>query len=70
MASRKATGGGCGVGGYATADARVAWHPVVPVELCLVGDNLLTSRHPEFIAAQAVITLRTLVERGMYGATT
>jgi iron complex outermembrane receptor protein len=34
---------------YVTLDARLAWRPVRDVELSVIGQNLLDSRHPEFL---------------------
>ena len=33
---------------YATADARISWHPMDPLELSLVGRSLLQGHHREF----------------------
>ena len=39
---------GAGIADYVTADARVAWKPLADLELSLVGQNLLQSKHREF----------------------
>ncbi len=37
------------IGSYVTLDARASWSPVPPLEVALVGRNLLESRHAEFL---------------------
>ncbi len=54
-----------GIDGYLTLDVRLAWRPMKDLELSLVGQNLLDSRHLEYI--QEAFTLPTGVERGVYG---
>ncbi|WP_150048116.1 TonB-dependent receptor plug domain-containing protein [Methylomonas rhizoryzae] len=49
---------------YVTLDLRAAWRPVPGLELSLVGQNLISSKHLEFV--QENLTLPTLVDRGMY----
>ncbi|UOA10069.1 TonB-dependent siderophore receptor [Methylobacter sp. S3L5C] len=53
------------VKGYATLDLRAAWHPIKDIELSLVGQNLLSPNHLEYIAENQ--TFPTLINRGMYG---
>jgi len=36
------------VGGYATADVRLGWHPTDHFELSFVGQNLFQPHHAEF----------------------
>jgi iron complex outermembrane receptor protein len=47
---------------YGEVDARLAWEPIPNLELSIVGQNLLHSRHPEFGA----LTTRQEVERSVY----
>ena len=50
---------------YATLDTRLAWRPLKDLELSLVGQNLLDSRHPE--AAQELYAPRvTEIPRSVY----
>lgn len=58
------------VDAYTTLDARLGWHPLESLELALVGQNLLTSRHAEFEPGRAIRTLPTEVERGAYAEAT
>lgn len=60
---------GVSIPGYLTLDARLAWRPVRNLELALVGQNLLTSRHPEFIP-EYINTLPAEVARSVYGKLT
>ncbi|MBM9520386.1 TonB-dependent receptor [Desulforhopalus vacuolatus] len=53
---------------YFTLDICLAWRPNDKWELSLVGQNLLESRHLEFV--QESFTLPTEVERGVYGKIT
>lgn len=53
---------------YFTLDIRLAWRPTANWELSLVGQNLLESRHLEFV--QESFTRPTEVERGIYGKVT
>lgn len=50
---------------YLTMDARLAWRPAAGLEISLVGQNLLTNSHMEYIQENLVIP--TLIDRGMYG---
>ena len=58
-----------GVPGYFTMDARLGWKPHARLELSLVGQNLLQSRHKEFIPS-VIPTEQTEVERAVYGKVT
>lgn len=51
---------------YTTLDIRLAWRPEKALELSLVGQDLLDSRHLEFANDQPQI-LPTYVPRGLYG---
>ncbi|MEN8129009.1 MAG: TonB-dependent receptor [Pseudomonadota bacterium] len=51
---------------YVTLDARMAWKVNKNLELSLVGQNLVESRHLEF-RTEFVEILPTQVERGVYG---
>lgn len=50
---------------YVTLDARLGWQVHPSVELSLVGQNLLDSRHLEFI--EETYILPTEIPRGVYG---
>ncbi len=39
---------GQSVPAYSTMDARAAWRPILPLEIALIGRNLLQPHHPEF----------------------
>lgn len=52
-----------GIPGYTELDLRVAWHGWKPVEIAIVGQNLLHNHHPEFGTPEA----RGEVERSVYG---
>jgi iron complex outermembrane receptor protein len=54
------------VPGYVAADVRLAWRPNEHLELAVVGQNLLDSRHPEFGAS----TSRHELQRGGYAMLT
>ncbi|MCP4407573.1 MAG: TonB-dependent receptor [Gammaproteobacteria bacterium] len=51
---------------YVTLDARVAWKTKKNIELSLVGQNLVASKHLEF-RTEFVEISPTQVERGVYG---
>lgn len=54
-----------GIAGYTTLDLRYAWRVSDNVELSLVGQNLLDSRHPEYVAEY--LTSQPLqAQRGAY----
>lgn len=53
---------------YFRADARLAWEPVKNVELSLVGQNLLDSRHYEFQGTNPV--LQVPIDRSFYAKAT
>jgi iron complex outermembrane receptor protein len=55
--------------GYITMDARLAWKPVKGLELSLVGQNLFSRRHSEFIP-EYIYTLPTQIPRSVYGKLT
>jgi iron complex outermembrane receptor protein len=55
--------------GYVTMDARLAWKPVKQLELSLVGQNLFTSHHAEFVP-EYVFTIPSEIERSVYGKLT
>jgi iron complex outermembrane receptor protein len=50
---------------YYGLDMRLAWRPVVDLELALVGQNLFESSHQEF--QTEISTIPTAVPRGFYG---
>ena len=55
-----------GIQNYVTLDARLSWKPVKDLELSIVGQNLLDSRHPEYLDegfARPIVE----IERGGYG---
>ena len=52
---------------YTALDARVAWRPRPPLELAIVGQNLLRPHHLEFENSGNV---RVEARRGMYGSIT
>ena len=54
---------------YAELDARFAWTPLKSLELSLVGQNLLNSRHDEF-SNDFFGTPATRTDRSMYGKMT
>ena len=51
---------------YVTADVRLAWQPTKQLELAVVGQNLLDSRHPEFGTGRT----RHEIQHGVYGKVT
>ena len=53
---------------YLTLDVRLGWQPIPRLELSLVGQNLLESRHLEYIPE--AFPFPTEVERGVYGKVT
>ncbi|PYJ03659.1 MAG: TonB-dependent receptor, partial [Verrucomicrobia bacterium] len=55
-----------GIGSYLELNVRLGWRPTKNLELAIVGQNLLDSRHPEF-SPSFINTQRTEVERGVYG---
>ena len=54
-----------GVPAYLTLDTRLAWRPVAPLELSVVGQNLLNSPHTEFIQ-EGFGAQKAEVPRGFY----
>jgi iron complex outermembrane receptor protein len=54
------------IGGYETIDVRLGWKCTRNLSLSIVGQNLLNSHHAEF-QPEALHTLGTEVERGVYG---
>jgi iron complex outermembrane receptor protein len=54
---------------YWGLDIRVAWRPTHWLELSIVGQNLVESRHAEF-SPTFIATQRTEVQRGCYGKVT
>lgn len=54
---------------YLALDARIAWRPRPNLEIAVVGQNLLDSRHPEY-QPRFIQTGRTEVERAVYGKVT
>jgi iron complex outermembrane receptor protein len=38
-----------GIPSYVTLDTRISWRPISSLEFSIVGQNLLDSRHPEFL---------------------
>jgi iron complex outermembrane recepter protein len=56
---------------YISMDMRLGWRPRKHLELAVVGQNLLESRHPEFNASQSFPPAQALeVPRGVYGTIT
>jgi iron complex outermembrane receptor protein len=55
--------------GYFTTDVRLSWKPEKKLELSLVGQNLLSSRHPEYIP-EMINTFPSEVPRSVYGKVT
>jgi len=60
---------GISIPGYVTLDARLAWKPAQCLELSLVGQNLLSSHHAEFIP-EYVNTRPSEIVRSLYGKIT
>jgi iron complex outermembrane receptor protein len=56
---------GQGVDRYVRLDVRFAWRPAERLELSVVGQNLLDSRHTEYIS---YTTPEARIERGVYAA--
>ncbi len=54
---------------YVTLDVRLCWGLLQNIDLSIVGQNLLDSRHPEF-EAEIVNALPTEIERSVYGKAT
>ena len=55
-----------GIQNYVTLDARLSWKPIKDLELSIIGQNLLDSRHPEYLDegyARPIVE----IERGVYG---
>ena len=50
---------------YFALDARLAWRPLQDLEVSVIGQNLLSPRHLEYV--QESFTLPTEVQRGVYG---
>ncbi len=50
---------------YEELDLRLAWHPKEHLELSLIGQNLLSSEHLEFVS-NLVDTQKTEIVRGVY----
>jgi len=57
-----------GIPGIARLDTRIGWHPGEKIEFSLVGQNLLSPGHLEFIATEAAVS--TLVQRSVFGKVT
>jgi iron complex outermembrane receptor protein len=53
------------VGEYVTLDARLAWKVIPALELSVTGQNLLDSKHLEYIEESHI--LPTQIPRGVYG---
>ena len=51
---------------YVSADVRLGWQPTKHLELAVVGQNLLDSRHPEFGTGPT----RHEIQRSVYGKVT
>jgi iron complex outermembrane receptor protein len=56
------------VPGFARLDTRIGWHASESIELSLVGQNLLSPGHLEFIGTEG--QLSTLVQRSVFGKVT
>jgi len=63
--SKELLADGMQVDGYFTLDANVSWHIQDDLELMLVGQNLLTSSHLEYISE--TYTAPVEIERSIYG---
>ncbi|MEW6490055.1 MAG: TonB-dependent receptor [Thermodesulfobacteriota bacterium] len=59
-----------GVESYTALDVRLGWSPREDLELSVAGQNLLDRRRAEFEPGQAIRTLPTEAERGVYGRVT
>lgn len=55
---------------YAALDARLAWRPLPRLELEIVGENLLQSRHPEFGTSAAIRSFVVEFQRAVHGKAT
>jgi iron complex outermembrane receptor protein len=60
---------GISIPSYFTMDARLGWRPKPPLELALVGQNLLDNHHPEFTDSVSGQVIGE-VQRGAYGMAT
>ncbi len=58
------------VDGYFTTDVRLGWNPNKYLNLSIVGQNLIESRHPEFIEQSSFASDSTEVQRSVYGKVT
>lgn len=56
-----------GIGSYVEMDIRLAWSPREGLELALVGQNLLKSRHQEFAPSQFFQDIPREIPRSYYG---
>jgi iron complex outermembrane receptor protein len=56
------------VGAYTRLDLRLGWKPIPPLELSVVGQNLLERRHPEY--GIGFFSFSTEVPRSVYGKAT
>ena len=54
---------------YTSVDVRLAWKPIIHLEISLVGQNLLDSSHLEFVP-EFLKSLSTENERSFYGKIT
>lgn len=54
------------IAGYVTTDIRLAWKPARTVELSLVGQNMMQSRHAEYIP-EFINTTPSEMPRSIYG---
>ena len=61
---------GSGIASYKTLDFRVAWRPAANVELSVIGQNLLQSRHQEFLSDDVIYTTPIQIQRGVFGKLT
>jgi iron complex outermembrane receptor protein len=52
------------IGSYLTLDARLGWHPLPPVTIAVVGQNLLKDHQAEFSGGSSG---NTAIERSVYG---
>jgi len=57
------------IAGYVTSDIRLSWKPDNKLEFSLTGQNLLQSRHPEYIP-EFINTTPSEVPRSVYGKIT
>lgn len=60
---------GIDIDGYTELDLRLGWQPAAGLEFSLIGQNLLDSRHAEFLP-DFINTQPTEVERSIYGRVT